>query len=124
MKFWLFPVLLAPLVAVAQGVMPIEFPADATTPNAGELRARLAGKAFKAKLSSGIGWRLDYKENGYAFVNVSSGFADKGQWRVEDGKLCSDWNKAQSGCSDVRLHGDSVYVKRSSTGEVVRLEVD
>lgn len=124
MKSCLAPLLCIPIFAIAQSAMPTEFPADATIPTASDLRARLAGKAFIVKPASGPSWRLDYKENGFVFLNVSTGRADKGQWRVEDGKLCSEWTKVPSGCSETRMHGDSVYLKRSSTGEVVVLVAD
>lgn len=115
----LLTLLLIPAAAMAQGQMPTEFPADAAPIAADALRERLAGKVFNVQPFTGPSWRLEYKPNGYAFLDTSAGFRDTGKWRAEDSKLCSDWQKATSGCGEVRVKGDSIYIKRSSNGEVV-----
>lgn len=112
--------LLVPIVAFAQDGMRTEFPNEALAPNADSLRERLADKAFDVKPFAGASWRLEYMSNGYAFLNTSNGYSDKGRWRVEDGKLCVEWVKLSSGCNEARVAGDSVLIKRNS-GEVVTL---
>lgn len=112
--------LLVPVIALAQDAMRTEFPSAAVSPNADSLRERLAGKTFDVKPFTGASWRLEYASNGYAFLNTSSGYSDKGRWRVEDGKLCTEWAKSTSGCSEARIDGASLLIKRSS-GEVVTL---
>ena len=114
--------LLVPLGALAQTEVPTEFPADASPAAAGSLRALLAGNVFHVRPADGSSWRIDYRTNGYAFLDTGSGFRDSGVWRVEDGRLCTDWHKASSGCSEARLKGSSIYIKRASNGEVVVLE--
>lgn len=111
--------LVMPLFAFAQSPMPTEFPIDAVATSADDLRGRISGKVFKVKLADGTTWRLEYKANGYAFVDTSRGFRDTGKWRVEDSKLCSDWQKAPSGCSETRIKGEAIYLKRISNGEVI-----
>ena len=117
----LFVLLLLPLASLAQTAMPTEFPADALSANADDLRARISGKIFRVKPADGSSWRIEYKANGYAFIDTSNGFRDTGTWRVEDGKLCSDWHKVNGGCSEVRIRGESIYLKRVSNGEVIAL---
>lgn len=95
------------------------FPDGAAPPNAAELRERLAGKLIKVQLADGSSWRLEYKANGYFFVNTSRGFSDTGEWRTEDGKLCSKGRKINPSCNDVRVVGDALYLKRDS-GEIVQ----
>ncbi len=118
MKNWLFCLWCLPVVAVAQATMPTEFPADATEPTAEALQARLLGKDFAVQPFSGPGWRLQFNSSGYAFLDVDTGARDKGTWRVEGDKLCVNWQRVTSGCSQIRLRGDAVYLKRAS-GEVV-----
>ena len=117
----LLVLLLFPLGSLAQTAMPTEFPADALRVNAETLRARLSGKVFRVKPADGSSWRIEYKANGYAFIDISNGFRDTGSWHVEDGKLCSDWHRANGGCSEARLKGESIYIKRVSNGEVIAL---
>lgn len=113
---------LIPLGALAQSALPTEFPADARPAAASDLRTLLAGNAFHVRPAEGTSWRIDYKSNGYAFLDTGSGFRDSGVWRVEDGRLCTEWRKARSGCSEVRVQGDAIYVKRASNGEVLLFE--
>lgn len=117
-------ILMIPLYALAQSPIPTEFPADAVPASADDLRGRISGKTYKVKLADGNTWRLEYKANGFAFINTSRGFHDTGKWRVEDTKLCSDWQKAPGGCSETRVKGEAIYVKRSSNGEVIVLSLD
>lgn len=112
--------LLVPAAALAQNAMPTEFPADATPIAADALQKQLAGKVYRAKVFDGNTWRIEYNSNGYMFINTGTGFSDSGKWRTEESKLCGEWQKARSGCSEVRTKGNDFYVKRH-TGEVVLL---
>lgn len=116
-----FVLLLLPPASLAQTAMPTEFPADALSANADALGERISGKVFRVKPADGSSWRIEYKANGYAFIDTSNGFRDTGTWHVEDGKLCSDWHRANGGCSEARIKGESIYLKRISNGEVIAL---
>jgi hypothetical protein len=107
-------------VASAQA-LPTEFPADAAVLSNDALRERMAGKTFTGRVANGNGWRLEYMANGFFFMNAGDGFADKGKWHVQDGKLCSEGARIPANCSEVRVKGDTVYLKRISNGEVVAL---
>lgn len=115
---------LLPAAAAAQPALPTEFPADAAAVEAAALREHLAGKVFRAQPASGPGWRLQYKADGYAFLDTTAGFRDSGRWSVQDTQLCSKWERAASGCSEARLKAGVVYIKRASNGEVVALVPD
>lgn len=106
----------------AQAVAPSEFPADTAAPAADELRTRIAGKVFRVARADGNGWRLDYRANGYYFVNTDTGYTDKGTWRVEPGKLCTESPKSTPSCNEVRVRGEEIFLKRSSNGEVIALK--
>ena len=99
---------------------PTEFPADATTPAASAVTELIAGKTFSVNLTGGASWRLEYKAGGYFFVNTSSGFNGKGNWRAQDGKLCSAASGAPEACNDVRVSAGLLYIKRLN-GEVIVL---
>lgn len=118
----LLALLVVPTALFAQSVAPLDFPADAGAVSADALRERLSGKVFSVKLADGNGWRLEYKANGYAFVDTTNGYRDTGTWRAEDSRLCSEFRKAPASCSEVRLKGDLLFVKRVSTGEVVAFQ--
>lgn len=107
----------------APNAVPMDYPAGAQAPNAGQLAERLGGQLFTAKLANGVTWRMDYQSSGYLFVNVSTGQRDTAKWRTEDGRVCLEFRGAfPSGCTDYRISGDTLYLKRNSTGEVVALE--
>lgn len=122
----LFMSLLAlPLVALAQSTMPTEFPADATQATDEALTERVAGKVLRAKIFDGTTWRLEYKKNGYLFLNTGGGFSDTGKWSTKDGQLCSEWKVVPTGgCFQTRISGNAIYIKRNNTGEVVALRAD
>jgi hypothetical protein len=114
------------LGVLAQNAAPpsaTEFLPGASELRADDLKARLAGKVFRVTRADGNHWRLQFQDNGYVFLNTHNGFADDGRWRVEGSKLCADMRRAASGCSDMRLVGDALYLKRAVNGEIVRYEV-
>ncbi|HUG24272.1 hypothetical protein [Piscinibacter sp.] len=112
--------LAAPMVGSAA---PTDFPPEATPVSDDALRERLSGKVFSVMPADGNGWRLEYKSNGYFFINTDKGFAEAGRWKTESGKLCSEAPRIQANCSEVRVKGDALYLKRASTGEVVEFVV-
>lgn len=90
-----------------------EFPAHAVALDKQELDARLRGHVWVGKTSTGVGWRVDYKDSGYLFTDLENGARDSGTWRIEGGKLCVEYrNRFPSGCSEVRGSADALYSKR------------
>jgi hypothetical protein len=116
----LLALLLAPAAALAQAPAPTEFPSDAVPLASEALRQRVMGKVFVINPVAGAPLRVEYRDV-YAFVNVGN-FNDSGKWRVEGSSVCVDWKKAPPGCSEARLAGDILYVKRTSNGEIVAMQ--
>ena len=112
-----------PLTAFAQTNMPTEFPADALPVSDEALTERMADKVYRARLTDGATWRLEYKKNGYVFLNTGTGFSDSGKWSTKQGQLCTEWQRVASSCLEARANKDAVYIKRA-TGEVVALRPD
>lgn len=110
----------APAAATATPGGPTEFPADAQPLSAADLARKVSGKVFNVELQNGIRWRLDYKTNGYLFVNVSNGMATSGPWRAEEGRLCTHMRGGSASCNEVREQGQRLYVKRDN-GDVIAL---
>ncbi len=106
--------------AQAQGVV-TEFPASAQPLATTALQERIAGRLFHVTTASGVTWRLQYQANGYFYINVSNGFSDTGKWRVESSMLCSEPQKSNASCNEMRLAGDQLYLKRDS-GEIIRFD--
>lgn len=102
---------------------PAEFPAGATVPTAAELSGTLANKVWQAQFANGQKARYQFKGD-YLYVDLSSGASDTGKWSVEDGRLCAEFRRFNSGCSDVRMQEGKVWFKRASNGEIVGLTVD
>ena len=100
---------------------PREFPADAQSVAASDLARKLAGKVFNVQLHDGMRWRLDYRANGYLFVNASNGGATSGPWRAEEGRLCTQMKGAAGSCNEVREQGQRLYLKRDN-GDVIALD--
>ncbi len=116
---------LAVSASVAQApaaVAPTEFPADAVAEADAALKQRFAGRVLKAQPAQGAGWRMDFKDSGYVFLDLSSGYRDTGSWRIEGTRLCIAWQRPSSGsgCNEMRVHGDALLLKRTN-GEVVAL---
>lgn len=124
---WRLLALLAGLAAPALHAQPATatqppWPEDAQPVSADALRQALDGRTFRARLPNGSGWRLQYQGE-YVFVDLSSGARDKGRWKTADGQLCVTYeSRFPSGCSDMRAGpGGVIYLRRSSTGEIVPL---
>jgi hypothetical protein len=96
------------------------FPEGGTIPDAAEVKRRLDDRVFSVRLADGISWRLQYAARGHFFVDTSTGGRGKGEWRAEDGKLCSQPPGRNWGCNDVRLINDVLHLKRDS-GEIIQL---
>lgn len=108
--------LLGPALVLAQASFPTDFPAESVSLSADTLKLRLTGKSFTIKPAVGNEIRLQYQDK-FAFVNVGNA-NDSGTWKTEGSSLCTEWRKFPSTCSEVRLLGDVMYLKRSN-GEVV-----
>jgi hypothetical protein len=124
------PWLAGPCTAIALHLLSVppvaaatEFPPEAVVPTAEEVRAHLANKVFRVTRADGNHWRLQFKDNGHYFVNTVQGFADDGRWRVEGSQLCGEPRKGPAGCSEVRMVGGQLYLKRAVNGEIVRYEL-
>jgi hypothetical protein len=103
--------------AFAQAAAPTTFPEASVAPPANELKTRLADKVFKVNLADSSSWRLEFKASGYWFINTSAGFNDSGEWKTEDGKLCTS-RKGFWTCNDARVKGEQIFLKRTS-GEII-----
>jgi hypothetical protein len=108
----------APAVSLAQALPPVEFPTPSQPLTAAALKEAIAGKTFDVDLADGSHWRLEYKPNGYFFVNTGSGFNGTGEWRADEARLCSHLRGNPMSCNEVREAGGVLYLKRDS-GEVI-----
>ncbi len=108
--------LLTPAIAFAAQSA---FPEGSTTPAASDIQQRLAGKAFDIKLADGTQWHVQYGNGGDYDFKSSQGFADHGDWKAEDGKVCSKGSKIPYSCNDVRVKGDELYLRRDN-GEIIQ----
>lgn len=97
-------IVLAAVHALAQ--VPQEFPPNAASISADQLKERLTDRVFTARMTDGKDWRWEWKSSGYIFLNISGGYSDSGKWRTEDGKVCVEMNKSGASCSDMRMVGD------------------
>jgi hypothetical protein len=98
---------------------PMDFPADAVPLSAEAVSKKVSGTTFDTQLYDGTRVRLEYKANGYLFLNAP-GFANSGPWRAEDSRICSQMKNAAASCNEVREQGKRLYVKRDN-GEVIAL---
>jgi hypothetical protein len=119
-RFFLLATVVAPLGVFAQASFPTEFPGDSAPVDAAALKQLLSGKTFVGKPSSGSEFRVQYKDS-HAFLNVGS-VSDSGPWRTEGSSVCNDWRTVRPSCSEMRVSGKTLYVKRANNGEIIRLQ--
>jgi hypothetical protein len=119
MRMALIACLCAPVLAIAQAGFPTEFPVGATPLQRDDLQKKLAGRVVQMTYANGAEVRLEFKDT-YAYVN-SGKSSDTGTWRVQESQLCIDWQRFPSGCSDVRVVSELLYVKRVTNGEIVQM---
>ena len=127
LKGSLLPIFLAACSAQAQqsGQMVTEFPPGATNTDNKALHAAFADKVLFATYANGIKVRYEFKGE-FVYVDVSSGARGHGKWRIDDAKLCTEFisGRFSNGCSESRLDGDTIWVKRFANGEVVKVTKD
>ena len=97
-----------------------DFPADTQALAADGVTRKISGKTFDWQMKNGTKVRLEYKSNGYVFVNAP-GYANSGPWRVEESRICSHMRGAAASCNEVREQGQRLYLKRDN-GEVIALD--
>ena len=108
--------------ALAQApAVPAEFPAGAQPLTAEALQQRLSGKEFQVPLADGSWWRLQFLSGGNWAITTNRGHKNDGTWRVDGSQMCSEPKKARASCNEMRLLGDTLYLKRDS-GEVVKFD--
>jgi hypothetical protein len=114
-------VLALPGLALAQAAALPTFPPDAQPVAPEVLREKLTGKSFSYRMANGGEVRLQFKSD---FVYVNAGPTnDSGRWRIEGSQMCIEWNRIpNSGCSEARMLGMTVYLTRVTNGEVIKLE--
>jgi hypothetical protein len=110
---------LAPTLVLAQTAFTTDWPTGAQPLTPDLLRQRLIGKKFAAKPTTGPEVRTEYQET-YTFINVGD-VSDSGTWRTEGSAVCAEWRKLRPSCSEIRLVGEVLYVKRANNGEVIAL---
>lgn len=108
-------VLAVPLLALAQ--VSVDPPADSAPIKGDELRSAVSGKTFTYASTAAINGRVQYQDGGFVYVNMSSGFSDRGKWSVQDDKLCYEFQRAPSGCFPMRAKAGTLFVKRGSDGQ-------
>lgn len=108
--------LLIPTFAFAEAAA---FPEGSTAPTASEIQQRLAGKAFDINLADGTMWHVRYGNSGDYDFKSSKGFSDHGDWKADDGKVCSKGSKIPYSCNDVRIKGDDIFLRRDN-GEIIQ----
>ena len=96
------------------------FPEGASVPNNDEIKKYLEDKVHDSRIADGTTWRLEYKSNGYFFINTNRGFNSDGRWQVEDGKLCAQLKGRDRTCNEVRMHNGILFYKRDS-GEIIQI---
>ncbi|KQP22642.1 hypothetical protein [Pseudorhodoferax sp. Leaf267] len=82
---------------------------------------KVAGGSFRGVRADGVDWRWDFDKDG-SLIIYSRGRSDRGKWRVEGDKLCTDMVQSNSTCNDVRLLDGQLLYKRVANGEVVTLK--
>jgi hypothetical protein len=97
------------------------FPEQAQPLSAEALKGRLEGKVFATNNPNGSTSRLEFQRNGWAYLDVSTGFRDSGRWRTEaDSQVCVAWRSAGEVCSPVRQLEEQLWI-RGRSGHVLRL---
>ena len=84
-----------------------------------DLQQRVAGKAFTVRLADGTHWDIAFTSAGGLSVETSKGFKGSGDWKADEGKLCSQMRAQDLRCGEARLFENFLYVKRAD-GEVIK----
>ena len=97
-----------------------EFPPGVSSMSAQGIESAVANGLFRARFADGVQLRYQFKGQ-YLYLDTSRGARDTGRWTAQDGQLCVEFRQFPSGCSEIRQEGEYLWLKRASTGEVIRL---
>ena len=97
-----------------------EFPAGVSSLSAQGVEAAVTNGLFRARFADGVQMRYQFKGQ-YLYLDTSRCARDTGRWTAQDGQLCVEFRQFPSGCSEIRQEGEYLWLKRASTGEVIRL---
>lgn len=96
-------------------------PADAFTPDQPKLRVAVSGQTFNwhtrdsgRSTDPNTTSRMEFTEGGLVISNLSSGTFDRGTWSVKGASLCFQWQNLSSGCNEVRIAGDTLWLLHSN----------
>ena len=107
------------LLAATAATCAAEFPEGTSVPTAEEFKQRMSDRKFGVTLANGTTWRIEFKANGYFFVDTSTGFRGAGEWRPENGRVCTKLRGSDESCADGRILDDHLHFKRTD-GEIIR----
>ncbi len=100
------------------------FPPEAKVVTGDALKALVTGKTFRAQPASGPGWKVQYRDNGYVYLDVSNGYRDSGKWRVEGSTLCAEWQRLSNKfpCNEVREMSPGTLMLLRESGELLLMK--
>jgi hypothetical protein len=118
LRFACAAALLFSSMVIAQSA-PVTPPPDALIPDAPRLRLAIAGQQFQwspqdsGRAAPGATSRVTYSEGGLVTADLSTGASDAGAWTVTGSKLCVQWRTFPSGCNEVRISQDTLWLHYS-----------
>lgn len=94
-----------------------------------EVGQLLSGNTLTGTTKKGDKFWVLYREDGTAGMIMSSGFKDKGKWRVEsDGRICNTWKKLNKGkqiCNDrFEVRGTEVTFSRVGSKDKIKNKIE
>lgn len=121
---FIVPCLLICLASPSYGQQPATFPPEAKVVTGDGLKALVSGKTFRAQPSSGPAWKIQYRDNGFAYLDVANGYRDTGKWRIDGGMLCADWQKTANPtpCNEVREISPGTLILLRGNGELLTMK--
>jgi hypothetical protein len=122
MKLVVLAMAMIALPALAQTRLTKEFPASAAPLAPEAMKARFTpGKEFSFQSAEGYEVRMNFQDGEQATVAAPRA-TDTGRWRIDGSSVCFEFRRFPSGCNEVKAVGDTLYWKRVSNDEVVKLE--
>lgn len=117
-----------PLIAVALALLSsagsahkvvTTFPDGASPLSSDALRLAIENREFTARPAASPAWHLRYQKNG-EFAVKAGDFTDEGQWKTNEGSVCTEGKRLKYLCNGVRIKDGKLYFQRKD-GEVMQL---
>lgn len=120
MKYRLSGSILLSILFVNTALQAADFTEEFQLLKQADLQSNLSGKTFSVKAAKGPVWKWQFNQDETFTIDIGN-YSDSGKWSTKDSSVCQESKKGNTGCNEIRVKENALYLKRDN-GEIVLLQ--